>query len=60
VRLVERQEEVSNLLIDFEFEPHSALYDIINQGMETGFILGGNNDIESLERLKLMELDVER
>ena len=43
------------MLIEFEFEPHSTLYDMINAGIERGYILEGDNDLQSLHKLKHLD-----
>ena len=43
------------MMIEMEFEAHSQMYDIINQGIEMDIILGDENEEDSIYRLNKVE-----
>jgi phosphoribosylaminoimidazole (AIR) synthetase len=43
------------MMIEMEFEAHSQMYDIINQGIEMDIILGDENEEDSIYRLSKVE-----
>ena len=43
------------MMIEMEFEAHSQMYDMINQGIEMDIILGDENEEDSMYRLSKVE-----
>ena len=43
------------MMIEMEFEAHSQMYDMINQGIEMDIILGDENEEDSIYRLNKVE-----
>ena len=60
---VSTDDHPDTLVIDFDFETHSELFSIINDGIEENFILGDENDAERIyqkmheDQRKFEELD---
>lgn len=47
---VSTDEHPNTLIIDFDFETHSELYALINEGIESNFILGDENEAERIHQ----------
>jgi hypothetical protein len=45
----------ATMMVELEFEAHSQMYEIINQGIEMDIILGDENEEDSIYRLNKVE-----
>lgn len=52
--------DVPSLLVEMEFEAHSQMFDIINEGIELDIILADENEQDSMWRLDKIEKKLKR